>query len=518
MKLKKLSLDKLKFKKLYNEPNGLRPIREWRGPRDTAVDFFWWAMCWKEMAALVAGAPVSVAKSFFRYRWMSTYLTTPAFLDRATEGRRGDQLRMAHMQYNRVVKKTVKLLLTTFRADENLNPGNKYAKKVVMFDELVPCQIMAGFPNLICIPAQTLPVFFSSIVNQQLALPFLDAAESFGIPADVCPLPSAETGCALMDQYPRFGSCFVACNMPCDGSIMTSAYQDRYFGLPVYNLGVPERYTEEAVQKYATEELRGCIKFIEEQTGETFNWDTFMEAIEIYNEQTRYELQKWEVNCSDYPQMTGETFWIYRMFYYHLSGGMEKGFVETDKKVNRIMMRAYEKKTKSVKEMRHRCVEWSCPANFYTNFSIWLENCWGITVLTSMETLVSDIIIDTSSKDAALADLALSYQRTTMRKHTKGGYANVLDELWRVCEQFNADMVLMYDQISCKGMDGLNGMFDEQARQRGINLIWVPQDLMDPRTIPRREMRRHVNLYMQSVMEEEPLDERLLDFDDSESW
>lgn len=38
-----------------------------------------------------------------------------------------------------------------------------------------------------------------------------------------------------------------------------------------------------------------------------------------------------------------------------------------------------------------------------------------------------------------------------MRKHTKGGYANVLDELWVVCKQYNADMVLMYDQISCNG-------------------------------------------------------------------
>lgn len=188
--------------------------------------------------------------------------------------------------------------------------------------------------------------------------------------------------------------------------------------------------------------------------------------MKIYNRETEYELQKWEVNRTPYPQMTGETFWIYRMFFYHLSGGMDPRFLDTDRRVNRIMMRGYRQKKPCAPAMRHRCVEWSCPANFYPDFSVWAENCWGINVVASMESLISDIIIDTEDPDRALADLARSYQRTTMRKHTKGGYANVLDELWVVCKQYNADMVLMYDQISCKGMDGLRGVFEEQARAR----------------------------------------------------
>ena len=102
-----------------------------------------------------------------------------------------------------------------------------------------------------------------------------------------------------------------------------------------------------------------------------------------------------------------------------------------------------------------------------------------------------------------------------MRKHTKGGYANVLDELWVVCKQYNADMVLMYDQISCKGMDGLRGVFEEQAAARGVHMLWVAQDLLDSRTISKRDMRRQVNLYMQTVMGEEPVRPDLVDFDDA---
>ena len=138
--------------------------------------------------------------------------------------------------------------------------------------------------------------------------------------------------------------------------------------------------------------------------------------------------------------------------------------------------------------------------------------------MASMESLISDIIINTEDPDQALADLARSYQRTTMRKHTKGGYANVLDELWIVCKQYNADMVLMYDQISCKGMDGLRGVFEEQAAARGVHMLWVAQDLLDSRTISKRDMRRQVNLYMQTVMGEEPVRPDLVDFDDALTW
>ena len=94
----------------------------------------------------------------------------------------------------------------------------------------------------------------------------------------------------------------------------------------------------------------------------------------------------------------------------------------------------------------------------------------------------------------------------------------MVDELWRVVEEYNADTVIMYDQISCKGMAGLLGIFDEQARERNINFIWVQQDLMDCRTISRREMREQVNKYMTAILREDPVDPTLVDFDDSEAW
>ena len=135
------------------------------------------------------------------------------------------------------------------------------------------------------------------------------------------------------------------------------------------------------MQEYALEEIKGCIKFIEEQTGEKFDRDAYFAAMKVYNRETEYELQKWEINKTKHPQLTGANFWLYRLYYFHLSG-----------------------------------------------------------------------------------------------------------------------------------------VFDDQARERDINFIWVQQDLMDCRTISRRDMREQVNKYMTSVLQEEPVDPTLVDFDDTQAW
>ena len=114
----------------------------------------------------------------------------------------------------------------------------------------------------------------------------------------------------------------------------------------------------------------------------------------------------------------------------------------------------------------------------------------------------------------ALLDLARLYERMVMRRHTNGGYQNVVDELWRQCEAWNTNIIIMYQNVACKNMATVQGILDEQGRERGYHLIWIEHDLMDPRTVSRKTMRDKVNEYMRTVMRAEPIDPSLCDFDD----
>ena len=104
-----------------------------------------------------------------------------------------------------------------------------------------------------------------------------------------------------------------------------------------------------------------------------------------------------------------------------------------------------------------------------------------------------------------------------MRRMAVGGMHHVF-ELWENMERFNCDMVAMYDQLQCKGMQGVHGLFEDEFRERNVPAFWIPHALPDSRTVSRAEIRRIINDYMTTVMHEEPLDPSLLELDDDMTW
>ena len=515
--------------KLHNEglgdyyTEGYRSLnqREWKGVRDTAYDFASWLKVYGYMAVTLGKHPVALTKSFVRYPWMASYLTVANMLDRHKLGLRGKQLRYTQEQFYGVVHNSVDVIAKIIERDENLNsPNNKRAAKLraktVMFDEMTPSIIMAGFPMLDWIDIAMSPVCLPGEVDQNANIMYVDAAERMGLAADVCPLPSAEVGCAIVDDYPQVGSSFITSSMPCDGSVMASSYFARRFPeIPVHHLCFPVRYEDELTLDAAVEDVKACIRFIEKQTGEKWNWDAYFTAMKRFNTETDYELQKWEINKTAYPQLIGPTYELFRKWCYEMDGGLDPRTIKSCEKVNKILLKGYKNKEQAwLNKMRYRAITWSCPPHYYANFSNWLANSWGINVVVEMESLNYTKHLNTTDETEALRDMARLYERMVMRRHTNGGYHNVVTELWRQCEAWNTNIVIMWQHVACKNMATVQGLLDEQGRELGLHLIWIPHDLMDPRTVSRRTMRDTVSSYMDTVMHATPVDETLLDFAD----
>ncbi len=493
--------------------------REWRGIESTARDFVGWLKTWGVMAGMVMQDPVSIAEGLFEFRWLSSYLALPAFADRNNLGLRGPHVTIANELFLPMFRYGADTIATLLKADERLGNNQKIREKLLLFDEMTMSQMMAGFPGLEGIPYQLMPVFMVSEIDQLVCIPYIDAVESFGLPSDTCPVPTSECGAAIMDALPHCGLGFISTSTPCDGSDMASSYQDRRFKLPTYPLTLPVRYDDEDTVDCGAEDMKRCIKWVEELTGETWDWEHYFKVIRRFNEQTNYEMNKWDVNKTPYPQVIGSAYELFRKWSYEMDGGLNPRTSKTFKRVDKMMMKAYEKKMNPYRApIRHRAIVWSCPAHYYANFSNWLQNCWGIGVLVEMESLNFTKMLNTDDKEEAIRDLARLYERMVMRKHTNGGHVHVLEELWKQVEEFNVEIVIMYQHVCCKTMSGLQGLFDEQAREKGIHLIWVEHDLMDPRTVSRRDMRSKVNNYMVNVFQEEPLDPSLVEFEDDVTW
>ena len=502
--------------RLYRKGAMATVRREWRGIKDTAYDFYEWARMWGMLLMTFSKDLIPALNSTLYYRWMVSYFCCHGFMDKNIMGLRGSNLRMSHLLIYDVFRYVAENLVLSAKCDKKNGNCEALNQRTVLFDEMTMGQIMAGFPDLYGFPHQLLAVFLVSEIDQLTCVPYIDAVESFGLPADCCPVPSSECGALVTDSLPHMGACFLSSSMPCDGSTMASSYYSRRFpNIPVFHLCFPVRYMDEATVQMGAEDIKACIKFIEQKTGAKWNWDAYFTQIKRFNKETEYELQKWEVNKSAYPQLLGPCYELFRKWNYEMDGGADPRTLKTFEKVNDLLMKAYANKEEPWPgKMKYRAIVWSCPAHYYANFSNWAANCWGINVLVEMESLNFTKPLETEDKEEAMRDLARLYERMVMRRHTNGGYQNVVDELWRQCEDWNAKLIIMYQNVACKNMATVQGILDDQGRERGYDLIWVEHDLMDPRTVSRRTMRDKVNEYMRTVMKAEPVDPSLVEFED----
>ena len=491
--------------------------REWKGLKSVGYDFVGWLKIWGGMLNMVMKDPMSIMLAVFEYHWFASYLATPAVVDRSVFGRRGKLLQADFDMWVAITHWAEDLIANLIMADAKIGGNQKINKRIIMFDEMTMAQMMAGFPNLLGIPYQMIPVFMVSEMDQLTLIPYIDAIESYGLPSDTCPLPTAECGCAVKDEYPMCGQGFIASSMPCDGSVMATSFQDRRFSkfMPSYPLCMPVRYDDEDTTEMAAADMKDCIHWVEGLTGETWNWDTYFATMEKMNECTRLEMEKWEINKTAYPQLIGPTYELFRKWCYEMDGGLDPRTIKSCEKVNKILLKGYKNKEQAWRnKMRYRAITWSCPPHYYANFSNWLANSWGINVVVEMESLNYTKHLNTTDETEALRDMARLYERMVMRRHTNGGYHNVVTELWRQCEAWNTNIVIMWQHVACKNMATVQGLLDEQGRELGLHLIWIPHDLMDPRTVSRRTMRDTVSSYMDTVMHATPVDETLLDFAD----
>ncbi|NLH00524.1 MAG: 2-hydroxyacyl-CoA dehydratase [Clostridiales bacterium] len=500
--------------------------REWKGVADTLYDFGRWLKLYSFITVKLGVHPILMIKAMKRYRWMISYLTAANMIDRHTMGLRGKELRYTHEEFYPIMRYTIIKLRDIIVRDAHLRPKSKRAAKLrantVMFDEMTPSIIMAGFPTVNWLDIGMFTIGEPGEVDQFANLYYIDVIERYGMPADVCPLPAAEAGVAVVNDYPIVGSCYITSSMPCDGSIGQTTFLVRYLkdkNIDVFQITPPQRFNEPEVQEYAVANLKKCIEFIENKMNVKWDWDAFWEGAKMYNETTKYIMNKWDINCTDYPQVCGAAQALHREYEFQEVACLDPYFVKNDRKVDKMMMKGYRQDVKNdANKPRYRAIVWACPAHYYTNFTYWAQHCWGVKTLVDMECMLSYHMFHIGDKEQAMIDMAKSYERMMMRSHTNGGYINSLDECWKMCEKFNADIVIMYDHVSCKNVGCLHGLYEDQAREHGVHLIWVPHDLMDTRTVSRKAMRDSFNNYMFNVFRAKPLDPTLVDYEDALTW
>lgn len=509
---------------LYEDKTGLYKHREWRGFKDT---MYYFNNIWLYnygaliMDVMKNGGPLLFAQGVWRYRWVGqTYLTVMHWFDRGMEGMKGPALAASAWHYRAMVNETIRQFMRMFAADTKLHGGkiNDLHKKTFANDETVSGSIFYPFRDSIDnVALQMIPYFVTCHVNCHTVVNYIDAVQSIGLPGDPCPMCQAEAGIFVLDDYPDYAPAMITSNEACDGSVGTSILQDWFMNKPLFAMPQPMQFDDPLVHKNTINEIEQAWKFIEEQSGVPFDWNQFVKYQNRYNELTEFEREKWDVaaNTPYYP-ISGTSQALYRIYY--AQDGEREIWHQIDNKVKKIMYRCVEQKINTFPETRHRVLAWSCAPLYYSHWCTWAYNCWGLNCIINMDSLMFNVVVRTDTREHAMEDLATYNEWAPMRFNAVGGWRHIVDKCFENYEKFNCDMIMMYDQLQCKGMQGIHGIFEDEFRKRGIHAMWMPHALPDHRTVSRMEIRRIINDYMFTVMHEEPLDPSLLEFDDSMSW
>ena len=511
------------YGKLFNGGK-VRKRREWRGLKDTLYDFSRWLYLW----GIVIDVTMSkgAIKGLFRYRWMSNYLAVPHAVDKFTMGQRDETLRITHTAMDFVVKDVAKCIKETLRGDRRAGNDVEFSNKCVLSDENAMTVFMMGFPMLKAILREIPTMFSANIMTQQSTMHYLDVAQRFGIPGDVCPMPEAEAGISIEDDFSVLGKCAVQVNTTCDGSLMGNGLiakrLEREYGIPTFQLAAPMRHESPDVLDYAANDMKACIAWVEEQMGVKWDWDAYFECMKRVNATTRLRWSWLEVNSTPYPQFFGSVFSLFNDTDYMGNCGRSADFPPIEKKINDLIMKGYKNKTMLAPEYRHRCIVWGVQPQYCIDQLYWMVNCWGVVPLTDMLSMVVDKQFCEENKpenyEQAYKDMAYLNMNMIMRNKTHGGYEVLVDDLWEHVERMNADMVMMWEHMSCKALNGMHGQFEDQARERGIHIVWISHDLCDPRVFTRQQIRDQFSTYMRTVMREEPLDPTIEFLPDENAW
>lgn len=510
---------------IMEDKTGLYKHREWRGVKDTGY-YFWNIWCYnyfhmvKDIMEL--GGLVDFAKGVWRYRWVGqSYLPTIHWFDRGLQGLRGEALRASGWHYRAMIRAAISEFMPMFNGDTVLHKGkeNEAHNTNIGINETVWGGIFYGWEGrLKAIPMEMIPYFVTCHVNSHTVLNYIDAVQSIGLPGDPCPMCQAEAGLFVLDDMPDFTPVFITANEACDASVATSILQDWFYDKPLFALPMPMQFDDPLVKENCVNEIKQCWKFIEEKFGMPMDWDVLRRKLTEQNELQRFEWEKWDVagNSDNYP-VNGVAQALYRIFQTQYGDWDRCIWHEADAKVRPIMEKCVKKNINPFPQTTHRVIAWSCAPLYYSNWCTWAYNCWGLNVIINMDSLMFDMEIRTDTEEHIVEDMAQYHMWAPMRRMAVGGMHHIF-ELWDYMKRFNCDMVAMYDQLQCKGMQGVHGLFEDEFRKRNIPAFWLPHALPDCRTVSRAEIRRGINDFMTTVMQEEPLDPSLLEFDDSMTW
>lgn len=413
-----------------------RKMRKWRGVRDTAYDYSRWLMLCALISTFFLRAPSRRIKGLMKYPGVASALALPLFVEREVGNARGAQLRAGHTMCELIVSRTLFLLSALLDADASLGGKAALSKRIVCLDALVPGELMAGFPALVSLPVCSAPDFLSAVA--ELLVP---GAASLGKGA-----------------LPAVGGCFVACVPPCGAQ--AGAYHDACLALPTYELDLSPARGESSAAA-----LLGCIRFIEQQTGESFDWDAFVSRLSSRGALDGAQNEPWAFASAQSAQTAETVARESAVYLMRLHGSTDARYIRALERLRRIRQGACRAHISRSRDMRRRALLCYCAANPLSAAEREKYSRSAIFVAESALHAITGAPAD-ASVQGALNALAVG-----CLCHGALDAQTAAQALIRDARAHNAELILLCTHSPCPALASLAAELSRAAAECGLEFV-----------------------------------------------
>ena len=435
---------------------------------------------------LIILGPAGAVRTLIHHPWMLTLLKVNALTRRFARGRKGRYHEATCMTMHTIVVGTVDTLRQMFF----------FPDRLVINEDLVPSDIVHAM-GLKCYHLEAMGIIMP-LIDPDVSPKYIDEAEHEGMNPDACSLPKTTVGMVLKGHMPK-GIAMVSSNLPCDAGAASYSFFQRVFDIPTYRLDVPHHFNNERAVALFAEDVKGMIAWLEKHTPGRMDWGRFREMCKNRNRLRELELELWDMLRAKPAPLASEAVWLSHLWHYNVTPEYEVSVKHFERLV-KLARKNLEENLPATENERYRAVVWNPPFLHFPDIFNWAERTYGLTLLNDSMSYHHHEPIDISTPDAMLRGWCKIVMQGPMVRHTRGPAENYLDDIFRMYEQFNLDMVWIANHVGCKGGQAMNGILREKCREKGIPLLILDYDLNDPRIVSHDNMMRQVEHFMDNVM------------------
>ena len=320
----------------------------------------------------------------------------------------------------------------------------------------------------------------------------IDMADNIWYPSTGCVYLKIPIGAVVAGQIPT-PSVIVGGSFPCQQFVAGWEIIEEVLKAPIYHFEAPT-WNDERALDFLGGEMKRMISFLEEHTGRKMDVDRLKEVAEESNKANEMYLEICEMRKA-VPCPLPSNFLPPALFYL--------GMPETTTLCREALADATERVKRgesAVPEERLRMLWYDLGIFFFPIYQ-WLEKEWGTVVVMDLTSYVPEIYIDTSSYESMLKGLGkkLLFGEAMMRVN-HGLSTRFIDEFVRVYEDYKCNCAAFAGHYADKQRPALLSILREVCRERGITLLDLAYDSIDPRVVSAEHICDKISQFLNTVV------------------